>query len=179
LPASQLDGGHVAYSLFGPRQNGIAQWVHRSMLAFFFVSLASFLARDLRAGMGLHHLGLRVQNSLFWLVWFEVLAVIGSVSSPNGGDRLGIRTRAIATLGLAILAGVMHDRTSALVWVAWFVGLGVLLTMEVRWGALRKDTVLLDHPPTGTQRLGAGRAAVAVFTLLLFLLLFMPTPFSL
>lgn len=179
LPVGQLDGGHVAYSLFGPRQNTIAQWVHRSMLAFFFVSLASFVTRDLRAGMGLYHLGRHVHNSLFWLVWFEVLAVIGAVSSHESGDRLGVRTRVFATLGLALLAGLLHDRSSLLVWGAWFVGLGVLVTMEVRWGALRKGSAMLDHPATGPQPLGLGRAAIAAFTLALFVLLFMTTPFSL
>jgi membrane-associated protease RseP (regulator of RpoE activity) len=178
LPAGQLDGGHVAYSLFGPRQNAIAQWVHRSMLAFFFVSLASFVMRDVRGGMGLHHLGRHVHNSLFWLVWFEVLTVIGALSAREGQDRIGVRTRAFATLGLALLAGVLHDRSSVFAWGAWFVGLGVLLTMEVRWGALRKDSLLLDHPPTGPERLGFGRVAIAVVTLALFVLLFMPTPFG-
>ena len=90
-----------------------------------------------------------------------------------------MRTRVFATLGLALLAGLLHDRSSLLVWGAWFVGLGVLLTMEVRWGALRKESALLDHPPTGPQPLGLGRAAIAAFTLALFVLLFMPTPFSL
>jgi hypothetical protein len=141
--------------------------------------VASFLARDVRAGFGLYHLGRAVQNSLFWLVWFEVLAVIGAVSSPPDSDRIGIRTRAIATVGLALLAGLLHDRSSLLVWAAWFVGLGVLLAMEVRWGTLRAQSRLLDHPPTGSQRLGAGRSLVAAFTLALFVLLFMPTPFAL
>ncbi|HEY3819117.1 MAG TPA: site-2 protease family protein [Polyangiaceae bacterium] len=178
LPVSQLDAGHIAFSLFGPRQNTIAQWVHRSMLAFFFVSLGSFVARDVRAGFGLYHLGRHISNSQFWLLWFEVLAVLGNVSSREGPDRIGIRPRVFATLGLALLAGVFHDRTSPLLWVTWFAGLGVLLAMEVRWGALRSDSTLLDHPPTGAQPLTAGRAAIAVFTLVLFLLLFMPTPFS-
>jgi membrane-associated protease RseP (regulator of RpoE activity) len=179
LPAGQLDGGHVAFSLFGPRQNGFAQWVHRSMLAFFFVSLGSFLARDVQHGLGLHHIGLRIQNSLFWLVWFEVLAVIGAVSSSSGRDGVGVRNRIVATLGLALIPGFLHDRSQPLIWLAWFAGLGVLLTMEVRWGALRKESTLLDHPPTGAQKLGLGRAALAVFTLALFVLLFMPTPFAL
>ncbi|MBV9946129.1 MAG: site-2 protease family protein, partial [Myxococcales bacterium] len=30
LPVGQLDAGHVAYALFGPRQNTVARWVHRS-----------------------------------------------------------------------------------------------------------------------------------------------------
>jgi hypothetical protein len=61
-------------------------------------------------------------------------------------------------------------------WSTWFVGLGVLLTMEVRWGALHPSSALLDHPPTGQQPLSWGRAALAVITLAIFALLFMPTP---
>src|SRR5450432_2021411 len=80
IPAGQLDAGHVAFALFGPKQNRIAQWVHRSMLVFFFVSIASFAARDVSAGLGLWHLGHHVNDSLFWLVWFEALAVLGSLS---------------------------------------------------------------------------------------------------
>ncbi len=183
LPVGQLDGGHVAYALFGTKQNRVAQWVHRSMLVFFFVSLVSFVARDVRAGMGLWHIGHHVNNSLFWLVWFEVLPVLGTLSSSSSRGRppdgLGIRTRAFATLGLALLAGLLRDQTSVVLWSAWFIGLAVLITMEVRWGALRTASTLLDHPATGAQRLPAGRAAVAILTLAFFALLFMPTPISL
>jgi len=179
LPAGQLDGGHVAFSLFGPRQNRIAQWVHRSMLAFFLVSVASFVARDLQAGFGLWRVGRHVNNSLFWFVWFEVLAILGTFSSRGSQDRLGIRTRAFATFGLALLAGALHDRSSPLPWVAWFVGLAVLLVMEVRWGSLRSESTLLDHPPTGAEPLGTGRAIVAIVTLAFFLALFMPAPITL
>jgi membrane-associated protease RseP (regulator of RpoE activity) len=178
LPAGQLDAGHVAFSLFGPRQNQLAQWVHRSMLAFFFVSVASFALRDLRAGFGFYYLGRHIYNSQFWLVWFEVLAILGTLSSREGQDRLGIRPRIVGTLGLALLVGLFHDRTSPLLWVTWFSALGVLLAMEARWGTLRAASTLLDHPPTGSQPLRAGRGAVAVATLVLFLLLFMPTPFA-
>jgi membrane-associated protease RseP (regulator of RpoE activity) len=185
LPASQLDGGHVAYALFGRRQDGIAKWVHRSMLAFFFVSLGSYVARDVRAGFGLWHLGRHVNNSLFWLVWFEILAVLGTLATRDGKrhedepQALNNRTRVFATLGLAILAGVFHDRSSPLLWGAWFAGLAVLLAMEARWGALRSQSTLLDHPPTGPAPLGVGRAIVAIITLAFFALLFMPTPIAL
>jgi membrane-associated protease RseP (regulator of RpoE activity) len=181
LPVGQLDAGHVGYALFGPRQNRIAQWVHRSMLVFFFVSLASFVARDVRAGMGLWHIGRHVNNSLFWLVWFEVLPVLGTLSSSKGGtpDGLGIRTRAFATLGLAVLAGVFREESSVILWGSWFVGLGVLVAMEVRWGALRASSTLLDHPATGPEALRGGRVGVAILTLAFFALLFMPTPIAL
>jgi membrane-associated protease RseP (regulator of RpoE activity) len=184
LPVGQLDGGHVAFALFGPRQNRIGQWVHRSMLVFFFVSIASFAARDVRSGMGLWHFGRHVNTSLFWLFWFEALAVLGSLSSPayggeRGQARLGIGTRAFAMLGLAVLAGVLHDSASPVLWGAWFVGLGLLVAMEVRWGALRPASTLLDHPPTGSQPLTPLRAAIAVLTLAFFVLLFMPAPVDL
>src|SRR5580658_1054872 len=146
LPVSQLDGGHVAYALFGPRQDRIAGWVHRSMLAFFFVSLASFVARDVRVGLGLWHIGRHVQNSVSWLVLFEVLAVLGSLTTAQrrpveaGDERLGVRTRAFATLGLVFLAGILGERPSVLGWTAWFSGLAVLLIMEARWGVLRASS---------------------------------------
>jgi membrane-associated protease RseP (regulator of RpoE activity) len=185
LPVGQLDGGHVAFALFGPRQNRIAQWVHRSMLVFFFVSVASFCARDVRAGLGLRHLGHHVNSSLFWLVWFEVLAVLGTLSRPpDDGQRdraspLDLRTRGFATLGLAALAWLLQEKSAITPWLAWFLGLGVLVTMEVRWGALRSSSTTLDHPPTGAKPLGRGRAVLAIVTLAFFALLFMPTPIGL
>ena len=184
LPAGQLDGGHVAFALFGPKQNRIAQWVHRSVLVFFFVSVASFCARDVRAGLGLGHLGRHVNSSLFWLVWFEILAVLGTLSQgrrtpEDAASPLDLRTRGFATLGLAVLAGVLQDRTSLAPWLAWFLGLGVLVTMEIRWGALRASSTVLDHPPTGVKPLGRGRAILAIVTLAFFVLRFMPTPIGL
>jgi membrane-associated protease RseP (regulator of RpoE activity) len=181
LPVGQLDGGHVAYALFGRKQNRGAQWVQRSMLAFFFVSISSFVMRDLQAGLGLWHIGRHVNDSLFWLVWFEVLAVLGTLSSARGGtvDGLGVRTRAFATLGLALLAGFFRDQSSVVIWGAWFGGLAMLLAMEARWGALRASSTLLDHPATGAEPLRFRRAAVAIVTLALFAFLFMPTPISL
>jgi membrane-associated protease RseP (regulator of RpoE activity) len=182
IPVGQLDGGHVAFALLGPRQNRVAQWVHRSMLVFFCVSVASFVARDASAGFGLWHLGRHVNNSMFWLLWFEVLAVIGSFSSRPGpgADRLGTRTRIFATASLALMAGLFRENSSRLAWGAWFVGLAVLVTMELRWGSLRPESTVLDHPATtGAQPLGWARAAIAVVTLAFFALLFMPTPIAL
>jgi membrane-associated protease RseP (regulator of RpoE activity) len=181
IPVGQLDGGHVAFALLGPRQNRVAQWVQRSMLAFFFVSVASFVARDARAGFGFWHLGRHVNNSLFWLLWFEVLAILGSVSSPTAraDDALGVRMRVFATGGLALMAGVFRESTSVLPWVGWFFGLAVLLTMEARWGVLRAESTVLDHPPTSAKPLDGVRAAIAIVTLAFFALLFMPTPIAL
>jgi hypothetical protein len=50
--------------------------------------------------------------------------------------------------------------------------------MEIRGGALRPSSTLLDHPPTGPEPLRRGRIAVAVVTLAFFVLLFMPAPIT-
>lgn len=183
LPVGQLDGGHVAFALFGPRQNRIGRWVHRSMLVFFFVSVASFMARDLRAGLGPWRLGHHVGNSIFWFAWFEALAILGTVTSreshPPEADRLTLPTRAFATVGLLGVAWVLYERSSIILWMAWLAALALLIVMERMWGVLRDDSVVLDHPPTSATPLKAGRVAIAVVTLTFFFLLFMPTPFTL
>jgi membrane-associated protease RseP (regulator of RpoE activity) len=182
FPVGQLDGGHVAYALLGKRQDKAAVIAHRSMLAFFFVSLASYVVRDLRGGLGLHRIGEHVNNSLFWFGWFEVLAVLGALStrgqeSTEAPETLSISTRIMAVVPLMFLAAWGRDQASPTLWVAWFAGLGILLAMEVKGGTLRKHA-LFDHPATGTEPLRLGRVILAIVTLLFFALLFMPTPFS-
>jgi len=189
LPIGQLDGGHVAYALIGPKQDRAAVIIHRSLLAFFFVSLGSYLARDIAAGQGFYHLGARVNDSLFWLVWFEILGVLGALTrnaSPErsrldgdeDADTVGSRTRIIAVVALSILASVGREHPLPSLWAAWFVGLAVLLAMEIRGGTLRPHN-LFDHPRVESEGLGPVRKVVAVVALAFFALLFMPTPISL
>lgn len=182
LPVGQLDGGHVAYALFGPRQNKHSVIVHRSLLALFFVSVASFAARDLKAGIGLTQLGRHLMSSMFWLVWFEVLGVIGSLSQERKDDEeeaapsISNGVRIFALVGLIALAWYgQNGDVNPVFWVAWFAGLGLLLAMERKGGSLRASS-LLDHPPTNATPLSLGRKIVAVITLLFFALLFMPSP---
>ncbi|HEY2509641.1 MAG TPA: hypothetical protein VGI39_02175, partial [Polyangiaceae bacterium] len=186
IPIWQLDGGHVAYALLGPRQNKLGLHVHRAMLLFAGVSLVSYLVRDLRAGLGLHHLGDAVSNSLFWFMWFEVLALLGTWSAraqgPDGErearEGLPVRTRLVGVVGLCALAAIGHEHHSWVLWGCWFVGLALFLAMEVKGGVLRPHG-LLDHPPTGAAPLDPVRTGIAIVTLAFFVLLFMPTPFPL
>lgn len=180
LPVGQLDGGHVAYALFGTKQDRYAQIIHRSMLAFFFVVVFGHVARDVSAGYGVYYLGRHLANALFWLVWFQVLAVLGLLAARGRGDEpkpgsLTIRTRLMATLGLVVLASIARDNRSPLLPLAFFAGLALLIAMEIKGGVLRRND-LLDHPPTGSAPLDRGRAAVAILTLVVFVLLFVPEP---
>lgn len=182
LPVGQLDGGHVAYALFGTKQDRYAQVIHRSMLAFFFVVVFGHVARDVASGAGLYYLGRHLANSLFWLVWFQVLAILGLLASRGRGDdpkpeTLTIRTRLVATIALVVVASFARDNRSPLLPLAFFIGLALLIAMEVKGGVLRRHD-LLDHPPTGAAPLDRGRAVIAVLTLVVFALLFMPEPFT-
>lgn len=182
LPVGQLDGGHVAYALFGPKQDRYAQIIHRSMLAFFFVVVFGHVMRDVQAGRGLYFLGRHLANSLFWLVWFQVLAILGVLAARSRGEpekpgSLTIRARLLSTIGLVAVASVARDHRSMLLPLTFFAGLGLLVAMEMRGGVLKKHD-LLDHPPTSADPLDGKRRAIAVMTLAIFVLLFMPEPFS-
>jgi membrane-associated protease RseP (regulator of RpoE activity) len=186
LPIGQLDGGHVAYALLGKRQDRATLVVHRSLLAFFFVSLAGHQWRDLAAGVGFAHLGRSVNNSLFWLVWFEVLGSLGAWTRQAPSPRLvddeeedlAPSTRLFATVLLVIVASLGRDHPYPSLWGAWFVGLAVLLVMERRGGTLRHHTLFV-HPDVGSQPMGVTRTVIAVLALALFVLLFMPAPLTL
>ncbi|HEY3593443.1 MAG TPA: site-2 protease family protein, partial [Polyangiaceae bacterium] len=114
FPVAQLDGGHVAYALLGPRQNRYSRIVRWGMLALFAGNMAYFSAPWLGAGFG-ERLGNAFSAATPWLAWFAVLSLLERAS----GGR---------------------------------------------------------HPPTEEGTLSTGRRIVAVGTLVLFVLLLMPTP---
>jgi membrane-associated protease RseP (regulator of RpoE activity) len=115
LPVGQLDGGHVAYALFGPRQNLYSKLVRWSLLALVPINLAWRMAPVLRG-----------------VPYRDLIATAMSAST---------------------------------IWVGWFL---VLTLLERMSGG--------GHPPTEPGDLSPARRLVAIGTLVLFVLLFMPTP---
>ena len=82
LPLGQLDGGHIAYALFGPRQSLLASG-----------ALAALV------GVGL------AQSAPLWIVWVLVTMLLGHRHPSVGGDeRLGAPRIALGVLLLVVLA---------------------------------------------------------------------------
>jgi membrane-associated protease RseP (regulator of RpoE activity) len=67
LPFGQLDGGHIAYALFGEKQNRAAPWIQRALLALFLYVLATNVLPAWQSGKD-GAIPLAIGNSLFWLV---------------------------------------------------------------------------------------------------------------
>lgn len=115
LPVGQLDGGHVAYALFGPRQNQISKVIRWSLLALVPINALWRLGPALHSGLDDKMISMAISASTPWLGWFVILTLLERMS--GGG-----------------------------------------------------------HPPTEPGSLSPRRRLVAVGTLVLFVLLFMPTP---
>jgi membrane-associated protease RseP (regulator of RpoE activity) len=105
IPWGQLDGGHIAYALFGPAQNRFAPLVHVGVLGMFVFNLFRFVAPVL-AGSSALPLEAAIGNSLFWLIWFVFLfgmrRLMGRAHPPFEPGLLTPRRRAIAAACLAL-----------------------------------------------------------------------------
>jgi membrane-associated protease RseP (regulator of RpoE activity) len=116
LPWGQLDGGHIAYALFGDRQHVFARWVRRGLLLVFAYNLVTLLLPVL-----LKHSTqpwwAALAASLFWLFWYGITGLMGRFFGE-------------------------------------------------------------DHPRFEPSELSLGRKVLAIACLLLFVLLFLPTPLA-
>jgi len=68
LPIGQLDGGHVAYALFGPLQDRIARVLHGALPFVFVYNLVTYRSAE---------------PGLVWLVWFGLLFVLTRATGGN------------------------------------------------------------------------------------------------
>ena len=118
LPWGQLDGGHIAYALLGPRQNLLARRIRYALLGLFAYNVFIFAWPMVQRGEGIDF-GFLANNSTFWLVWFFLTGLMAKMSGGNG-----------------------------------------------------------DHPPYEDDDLPRDRRVIGGVCLLLFVLLFMPTPLA-
>lgn len=193
LPVGQLDGGHVAYALFGRRQDRFARIVHRLSLLVFAVAFARPIIADVVGGRGLEAFGRNAAGTLFWLVWFLILPVLGALSqrrhpetdNVDGSEKeeirgsrstVPIRERIFMIVALLVGASLLEDRSPRVAIPGWIVLIGGVLAVEATRGTLRGPHDTFDHPETNDGDLDGVRRVVGIVTLIFFILLFMPTP---
>ena len=71
MPIGQLDGGHIAYALFGPAQDKVSLWLRRSLLLLFVYNL-------LRLGVPVL---LGHSSMAYWMVFMNSASAVGCRST--------------------------------------------------------------------------------------------------
>jgi membrane-associated protease RseP (regulator of RpoE activity) len=109
IPVGQLDGGHVAYALFGKRQDRYSRWVHRGLLAVAAIDGLVMAGLALRAHKPWSDVLGALPTGLNWLVWFGVLWLLTrgprAAHPPTDDETLSPFRKALAwaTLVLFVL----------------------------------------------------------------------------
>ncbi len=76
LPIGQLDGGHVAYAIFGPRQDAYSRRVHDGLLVVAASVGAFYATLALRAHAPWSDVGAALFEGKNWIVWWVLLFLL-------------------------------------------------------------------------------------------------------
>jgi membrane-associated protease RseP (regulator of RpoE activity) len=76
IPAAQLDGGHVAYALFGERQQRYSRWLRRALLPVAAIVSLAYGIPALLAGKHGDALEAAFAPGTPWLLWWVVLRLM-------------------------------------------------------------------------------------------------------
>lgn len=107
LPIGQLDGGHVAYSLFGPKQNRYSRLAHHGLLAVVVVVGSYFAFGAFRAHAAPRDVASAFFSGWLWMAWWALLFVLfrasgGSEHPPTENDVLSPKRKLVAWATLAM-----------------------------------------------------------------------------
>jgi membrane-associated protease RseP (regulator of RpoE activity) len=109
VPVGQLDGGHVAYALFGQKQDQYSRWARRALLVIALGISLGAAAFSLSQGTRGEPLSAALLRGSHWLIWWALLAGMarftGENHPPTEPSTLsrGRRVLAWLTLGLFVL----------------------------------------------------------------------------
>ncbi|MFO0693466.1 MAG: site-2 protease family protein [Polyangiales bacterium] len=106
IPIGQLDGGHVAYALFGTRQDRASTLFLRLLPGLGIAVGAFFVIEALRAGKDLEAALPEAVCGMPWIVWTALLLLLRRLSGPShprtDDDALVGPRRALAVFTLAL-----------------------------------------------------------------------------
>jgi membrane-associated protease RseP (regulator of RpoE activity) len=109
LPFGQLDGGHIAYALLGPRQDRISAWVIRGLPLLALIVCAAYGIPSYLAGDRGDRLVYNATAGMQWFVWALVLLALtratGAKHPPTEDSNLSPARRIVGwgTLSLFLL----------------------------------------------------------------------------
>lgn len=99
FPWGQLDGGHIAYALFGQRQDKYGVYFRRGLLFLFLCNAVYFLGPHV-LGTATAPLEVSLGNTSFWLIWYGFTGLLGRFTGhehpPCGPGDLSPRRRVVA-----------------------------------------------------------------------------------
>jgi membrane-associated protease RseP (regulator of RpoE activity) len=105
VPSGQLDGGHVAYALMGPKQDLISRYVRRSLLAAGFVIGAGKATHAWLQGATDDAVQTAMLGGINWILWGLILTGMarftGELHPPTEPGALSPRRKWIACVTLA------------------------------------------------------------------------------
>lgn len=76
IPVGQLDGGHVAYALFGRRYAQVSRWAHRALVALGVGTGTYFGVQAVLAGRDAADVAAEFAVGGNWLVWAAILWIM-------------------------------------------------------------------------------------------------------
>lgn len=158
LPVGQLDGGHVMYSLVGPKWHGrIARAFVTVLLISGSIGFMSDTMPQLRA----------VYPLLGSASWFILAVILYYFLNRifDGNHRL-IAPILLGIMAIVVVAGKLGPLLAQFGWTGWLF-----------WCLLIVLVIKVDHPPVlKPEKLTPGRKALAICSIIIFFLCFSLRP---
>ncbi len=158
LPVGQLDGGHILYALVGPT------WHARIARAFVILLLASGAIGFVTDGFPWLA---SLSPTLGRLAWFVLAGILYFYLSKifNGDHRL-VAPFLMGIIAVVVFVHAVAEDAAAFGYTGWFV-----------WCLLIIFLIRVEHPPVvRPERLTPGRRALAILSIVIFILCFSFTP---